>query len=410
MEGSSLGVSVWHCLAGRPQISMTNRTRLVLLVVTVPILGYTLVGGLLGSVVAREGTYQHLRVFEDVVSLVTNNYVEPVETESIIRGALWGLAEGLDSESSYLTADETRIYTSGSTAGEVGIGLELRRQYYVQVLAARDGSPAAAAGLHAGDFLRAIDNNPTRMMSTVKAHQLLLGAPGSVVRLSVIRDNAADPIDLEVVRGTDRSASVSGRVLSPGVGYLRIAEFDDTTTRAIESTADDLKQQGAERLLIDLRSTAIGSFRTGIAAAALFTDASTLVIRETSGEQEPFSGTSPAATISWPVVLVTNQGTAGAAELFAAALTDNDRAESVGLRTAGRAAEQTLVELPDGGGLLLSSTQYLTSSGASIHRVGVVPAVVVPGPVPTLGQPLSKSDEDPVLDKALEHLTAMPTI
>ena len=126
---------------------MTNRTRLVLLVVTVPILGYTLVGGLLGSVVAREGTYQHLRVFEDVVSLVTNNYVEPVETESIIRGALWGLAEGLDPESSYLTADETRIYASASTPGEVGIGLELRRQYYVQVLAARDGSPAAAAGL-----------------------------------------------------------------------------------------------------------------------------------------------------------------------------------------------------------------------------------------------------------------------
>ncbi|HCQ98572.1 MAG TPA: hypothetical protein DIU48_04060 [Acidobacteria bacterium] len=410
MEGSSLGVSVWHCLAGRPQISMTNRTRLVLLVVTVPILGYTLVGGLLGSVVAREGTYQHLRVFEDVVSLVTNNYVEPVETESIIRGALWGLAEGLDSESSYLTADETKIYTSGSTAGEVGIGLELRRQYYVQVLAARDGSPAAAAGLHAGDFLRAIDNNPTRMMSTVKAHQLLLGAPGSAVRLSVIRDNAADPIELEVIRGSDRSANVSGRVLSPGVGYLRITEFDDDTIRAIESTTDTLKQQGTERLLIDLRNTAVGSFRTGIAAAALFTDADTLVIRETSSVQEPFSGTSQPATIGWPVVLVTNQGTAGAAELFAAALADNDRAESVGLRTAGRAAEQTLVELPEGGGLLLSSTQYLTSSGASIHRAGVDPAVVVQGPLPTLGQNTSKSDEDPVLDRALEHLTAMPTI
>ena len=410
MEGSSLGVSVWHCLAGRPQISMTNRTRLVLLVVTVPILGYTLVGGLLGSVVAREGTYQHLRVFEDVVSLVTNNYVEPVETESIIRGALWGLAEGLDSESSYLTADETRIYTSGSTAGEVGIGLELRRQYYVQVLAARDGSPAAAAGLHAGDFLRAIDNNPTRMMSTVKAHQLLLGAPGSVVRLSVIRDNAADPIELEVIRGSDRSVNVSGRVLSPGVGYLRIAEFDDETIRSIESTTDTLKQQGTERLLIDLRNTAVGSFRTGIAAAALFTDADTLVIRETSSAQEPFSGTSQPATIGWPVVLVTNQGTAGAAELFAAALADNDRAESVGLRTAGRAAEQTLVELPEGGGLLLSSTQYLTSSGASIHRAGVDPAVVVQGPLPTLGQNTSKPDEDPVLERALKHLTAMPTI
>ena len=96
---------------------MTSRTRLVLLVLTAPILAYALVGGLLGRVVAREGTYQHLRVFEDVVSLVTKNYVEPVETDSIIRGALWGLAEGLDPESSYLTADEARTYTSGSTPG-----------------------------------------------------------------------------------------------------------------------------------------------------------------------------------------------------------------------------------------------------------------------------------------------------
>jgi len=116
------------------------------------------------------------------------------------------------------------------------------------------------------------------------------------------------------------------------------------------------------------------------------------------------------ASIAVPVVLLTNPGTAGAAEVFAAALIDTERAETVGLRTAGRAAEQTLVDLPGGGGLLLSSTRYLAPSGAPIHRVGVEPSVAVPTPMTELGEPRPNPDEDPVLDRALEHLTAMPTV
>ena len=388
---------------------MTDRTRFVILMVTAPILAYTLVGGLLGRVVAREDTYRHLRVFEDVVSLVTDNYVEPVDPERIMQGALWGLAEGLDPESTYLTPDDVRQYEADDASGEVGVGLVLTRQYYIQVVAARDGSPAAAAGLRPGDYIRTIDNNPTRIMSVVRGRQLLRGEPGSTLTLTIIRGNAAEPVDVELERGEGRSANVTSRLVAPGVGYLRIAEFDDTTTDAVAAATGTLESQRAERLLIDLRGTATGAFESGIDAARLFTGADTLVIRESSTEQEPVTRAGE-PSIAWPVVIITNPGTAGAAELFAAALTDTGRAESVGLRTAGRAAEQTLIRLPDGGGLLLSSTRYLTASGEPIHRVGVEPAVVVPEPTVELGQAVADPDLDPVLDRALERLVTMPTV
>ena len=388
---------------------MTDRTRFVILMVTAPILAYTLVGGLLGRVVAREDTYRHLRVFEDVVSLVTDNYVEPVDPERIMQGALWGLAEGLDPESTYLTPDDVRQYEADDASGEVGVGLVLTRQYYIQVVAARDGSPAAAAGLRPGDYIRTIDDTPTRIMSVVRGRQLLRGEPGSTLTLTIIRGNAAEPVDVELERGERRSANVTSRLVAPGVGYLRIAEFDDTTTDAVAAATGALESQRAERLLIDLRGTATGAFESGIDAARLFTGADTLVIRESSTEQEPVTRAGE-PSIAWPVVIITNPGTAGAAELFAAALTDTGRAESVGLRTAGRAAEQTLIRLPNGGGLRLSSTRYLTASGEPIHRVGVKPAVVVPEPTVELGQAVADPDLDPVLDRALEHLVTMPTV
>ncbi len=387
---------------------MTDRTRFIVLALTLPIMAYTLVGSVLGRVVAQEGAYRHLRIFEEVVSLVTSNYVEQVDADLIMQGALWGLAEGLDPESSYLTADEVRLHDAGLDNADTGVGLTLTRQYYVQVVAARDGSPAALAGLRTGDYLRQIDGNPTRMMSVVRARQLLRGVPGSTVSLEIIRGNAAEPVTLDIERGEARSANVTSRIAAPGVGYLRIAEFDATTVGAIGAANEALAEQGAESLVIDLRGTATGSFENGIAAAELFTDADPLVMRESSSEREPVARDARQPSIAGPVVLLTNFGTAGAAELFAAALSDAGRADTVGVRTAGRAAEQTLVRLPDGGGLLLSSTRYLTASGEPIHREGVAAAVTVQAPAVDLDPeaPATPDDDagDPVLERAIEHL------
>ena len=384
---------------------MTDRTRFVIVLATAPVLAYTLLGGLLGRVAAQDEVYRHLRIFEDVVSLVTSNYVEEVEPSSIVHGAIWGMAEGLDPQSSYLTEDEVQLYDD-PVAGS-GVGLELTRRYYVQVVAAREGSPAARAGLAPGDYLREIDGESTRVMSTVRANALLHGAAGSTVNLSIIRENAAEPIDISLIRGDAKSANLTSRIVAPGVGYLRIAEFDDTTASAIQSSISALETQGATRLLIDLRGTATGDFDAGLAMAELFIDGETLAIRKTAAGQEPIARRE-SSRIGWPVVLLTNPGTAGAAELFAAALIDAERAEAVGTRTAGRASEQNLVRLPDGSGLLLSTMQYLTASGESIHRQGLTPTLVVQEPPATLTTTLPQDNvpqDDPILDRALEHIT-----
>ena len=182
--------------------SMSPKTRRLVLLVSTPVLAFALIrriprtGGC-----PTEDTYQHLRLFEDVVSLITSNYVEPVEYDAMMAGALRGLADGLDADSSYLTPEEARLLEQGASGQPAaGVGLELTRQYYLRIIAARDNSPGARANLTTGDYIRAIDGKSTRDMSLVSGAQLLRGAPGSKVTLTILRGNAAEPHDIVLVR------------------------------------------------------------------------------------------------------------------------------------------------------------------------------------------------------------------
>ena len=156
---------------------MSSRNRLLVLAISTPIIAFAFVGGYFGRAIAQDDTYQHLRVFEDVVSLVLNNYVEPVDVRDAMGGAMRGLADSLDPESAYLTPELVRSRESNDPGGPAEVGLDVTRQYYLRVVSARDGSPAAKAGIRAGDFIRAIDNRPTRDMSAYEGARLLRGAP-----------------------------------------------------------------------------------------------------------------------------------------------------------------------------------------------------------------------------------------
>ena len=157
---------------------MTSRSRVLVLAISTPIIAFAFIGGYLGQALAKDDTYQHLRVFEDVVSLVINNYVEPVDVREAMKGAMRGLADNLDPESAYLTPDLARTREANDPGGPAEVGLDVTRQYYLRVVSARDGSPAAKAGIRPGDFIRAIDNRPTRDMSAYEGSRLLRGAPG----------------------------------------------------------------------------------------------------------------------------------------------------------------------------------------------------------------------------------------
>jgi carboxyl-terminal processing protease len=390
---------------------MTSRTRWIVLLVSTPLVAFVVIGGLLGRTFAKEGTYPHLRIFEDVVSLIAGNYVEEVEVDKVMSGAMRGLAEGLDADSAWLTpeqakAAESDAAVSGTLSSSVGTpGLELTRGYYLRVIAARDESSAAKAGLQTGDYIRAIDGKPTRSISALEGMRLLRGPVGSKVALTVLRGSATDPREVTLVREAAPRNDVSGRLQAPGVGYVRIAAFGAGVQTRLESQIAALAKAGATKLVLDLRGTAQGSLDEGVRAARLFVPSGTLASRETrAGKDVVASAAAGDGKVTAPVVMLTTTGTSGAAEVFAAALVDNKRGTLVGEHTLGRAGLQKLVKLPDGSALWMTWARYVSPSGTTIHGTGLEPVVEVEQPDVEFGD--TPPTNDPILEKALEQFTS----
>ena len=381
---------------------MTSRTRLWVLSVSVPVIIFAVLGGYLGQALAKDDTYQRLRIFEDVVSLVVNNYVEEVDVRQAMSGALRGLAEGLDPDSAYLSSDLVKAYDSSASLGPAEVGVDIIRQYYLRVISVREGSPAAKAGLRTGDYIRAIDGKATRGMSSFEGTRLLSGAPGSKVALIIIRGNAAEPHDVAVIRERLSIPAIATRMADAATGYVRVAEFSKDSPARLKQALDALAKTGARRYVVDLRSTTRGDIDDGIAAARLFVAKGTLAVRQTKTEKNAVTAQNGDGAVTAPVALLVDQGTSGAAEVFAAALDGNKRAELIGERTLGRAARQQLVRLPDGSGLLLSSTRYLSPAEETIHEKGLMPDAVVDQPDVEFGAAAPAGD--PTLDRALERL------
>jgi carboxyl-terminal processing protease len=382
---------------------MSSRARFIVMTISAPVIAFAVVGGFLGKVVADENAYPQLKIFGDVVELISTNYVEEADIDKVMRGAMKGLADGLDPDTAYLTPDQVRQVEAGTPLPTGDVGIELTRQYYLRVIAARDDSPGARAGLRTGDYIRAINDKPTREMSVWEGVRALRGAPGSKVTVTVIRGNAADPHVIELTRETPPATDVSGRIAAPGVGYMRIATVDGNTAAHVKSQIADLTKNGATKLAIDVRRTASGTLDQGIALARLFVSSGTLAQKETrGGTRETIAAASGDGAVALPVAILMDAGTSGPAELFAAALSGNSRAELIGEHTIGRTATQKLVKLPDGSGLWLSTSRYLTPSGAPLHEKGLEPTVAVDEPDVEFGQ--APPPGDPVLDKALERL------
>jgi carboxyl-terminal processing protease len=386
---------------------MSLKTRLSVLLVSTPVLAFVIVGGLMGKEPAADDSYQHLRVFQDVVQLVMSSYVEPVKVDRVMDGAMRGLADGLDPDSAVLNPRQVRAVEAGETLPAGDVGIELTRQYYLRVIAARDGSPAAKAGLQTGDYVRAIDSKPTRDMSVFEGSRLLRGQPGSKVVLTIIRGNAADPHEVTLVREKPTLPSVTGRAIDSDTGYVRIASFREDVTPQLRKEIASLVKGGAKAVIIDIRRTAEGPIANGISAARLFVKSGTLA---QEGGRDPKTATKIAAkagdgSVDVPVALLVTAGTSGAAEVFAAALSGNDRGDLVGERTLGRAGVQKLVKLPENRGLWLTYARYLTPDGNPIQGKGLDPKIAVDEPdVVEFGA--APPAGDPVLDAAVKHVKA----
>jgi len=385
------------------KVAMSSRARRLVLYLSAPLVAFAIIGGVLSKATAREDTYQHLRVFDDVVNLITSNYVEKADVDKVMSGAMRGLADNLDPDSAYLSAEQVKQVESGATLPAGDVGLDFTRQYYLRVIASRDGSPAARAGIRTGDYVRAIGNTPTREMSVFEGMRRMRGAPGTKVSLTIIRGSSADPHVVELTREVGSGTDVTARMAAPGVGYLRIAAIGPRTVELARTQVVDLTKGGASTLIVDVRRTSGGSLDGGLALARLFVRGAALAVRETrNAARETVSAGPGDGGIALPLTLLIDTGTSGGAELFASALLGNKRAELIGEHTIGRAATQQLVKLPDGTGLWLTTAKFLTPDGSPLHEKGLEPTVVVDQPDVEFGQPAPTTD--PVLDKALERL------
>jgi carboxyl-terminal processing protease len=386
---------------------MSARFRVTLLLVSAPLVLLVVIGGFLSKASARgDSAFQHLRVFQDVLQLVLQHYVENVDSDHMMKGAMQGLAEGLDPDSAYLTPAQVSSFVKPDALPAGTVGLELTRQYYLRVIAAREGSPAARAGLRPGDFIRAIDDKPTRDMSVLVGTRLLRGAPGSQVSLTVIRGNAAEPHTLDLTREVPAPLPLTTRMVRPGTGLVRVPSFSPKTAADLRDTATALVRDGATRLLVDLRGTAEGSIDDGLAGARVFVGTGVLAVKETRAGKTPIQATGGDAALHVPVTLLVDAGTSGAAEVFASALAGNGRATLVGEHTIGRAAEQELVKLPDGSALWLSTARFNTPKDAQLHEKGLAPDVGVESPDVEFGA--APPTDDPILEKALEPVAPKP--
>ena len=331
----------------------------------------------------RASAYRRLGVLSQVMAHIENSYVDAVDEDRLIDGAIRGMVGTLDPHSSYLNAEEYALLESDTTGQFGGVGVEIdARGDFLTVIAPIAGSPAARAGVRAGDEILQIDGRDARGLDVDEAVRRMRGAPGSHVRVVLQRRGQNDPLRLDLVREVVHVSSVESHPMEGGVGYLTIKSFQERSSDEVTRALDELTRSANGRLnglVLDLRNDPGGLLDEAIFIADEFlTDGVIVSTRGRDGSAQDEARAHTAGTRpDFPIVVLVNEYTASAAEILAGALQDHHRATLVGTRTFGKGSVQTVVDLPDGGALKLTIARYFTPSGRSIQAQGIAPDVQV---------------------------------
>jgi len=400
---------------------MTWRTRGLLVLVIGTVLG---LGLSLGAVViaARQKpanddlTWEQARLFAEVVQRIREDYVEPVDERALIDGAIRGMVSELDPYSEFLDVEEfqdIRISTSGRYSG---VGLEVDAEDgQIVVIAPIDGTPAERAGIKSGDVIVAIDGVAVDESSLQDTIELMRGAAGTEVRVSVLREPNDQSLDFALRREQIRVATVSRELLEPSLAYVRINQFSQNTaaelSRAIDEITDELADSDDEfrGLILDLRNNPGGMLDAAVDVSDLFLTDGIIVTADGRTPESRFRREANRGDIldGLPIVVLVNRGSASASEIVAGALKDHHRALIVGTPTFGKGLVQTVMPLSKGRAIKLTTSRYFTPSGASIHEKGIEPDIVVDGveghPARSLSAALDRVG-DPQLTEAMHLL------
>jgi carboxyl-terminal processing protease len=356
----------------------------------------------------QDGAYRQMHVYAEVLKRIQSDYVVDPNINNVTTGALHGLLESLDSDSSYLTAAEYKIYKDRPATGVAQIGVTVSKRFgYADIVSVIPGSPADKDHLADGDVIESIGDQSTRELSLAVIRLLLEGKQGSTVTMSVVRPRKADPDKLTITRVVT-TAPALGEQQYDNSNILYFKPVELSTARVDEIAAKLKAAPKTEKVLLDLRDCSDGDANEGLRLANFFINQGTMATLE--GQKYPaqtFTADPSKFITSAPVAVLVNRGTYGAAELTADAIKGAKRGDVVGERTFGEGSVQKTIELPDGAALLLTVAKYEGPDGKKIQDDAVTPNVVVSQTSDDdldIETPAPKSDEP--LDKALALLKA----
>lgn len=363
---------------------MSIRSKLTLITLSAFIALYSVVGGMLSRsnnplvrALADPGPYAQLRIFENVVQHIVNEYVEKPDLEKVRIGALRGLTDGLDPFSAYLLAPQVKEYQAGKMNTDVTGMVIGQYSGFAYVIAVVPTSPADKAGVRVGDVIEYIDGHATRDLDLFDVRSLLSGASGSTVELALINRKTEK---IKLVRGAVPVIAPEVKSLEQQIGYVKVPILSKGQSEAVSSAIKDAIKKGAKSIVLDLRGSAGGDFKEGLAVADYFLKSGT--IAKTVGRKDKITATYEAKAdndlTDLPVAVIVDRTTAGAAEVVAAAIMENQRGDVVGERTLfGMGVEQQLFPLDDGSALLLTTARHASPTGKIFMADGVVPNVEV---------------------------------
>ena len=390
-----------------------NRNIKIWLVVVSVAVFMTLTAGFYRDLLAdAEETYKELKIFSDVIELIEQNYVDPVDTKELIQNAIQGMVNSLDPHSSLLPPDafeELQMDTQGKFTG-IGVSITMR-DGFVMVIAPIEGTPAFKAGIEAGDKIIKVDGQPVKDLQ--EAVKMMRGPKGTTVVVFIKREEIEKPLEFTLIRDVIPIESVKAILLKPGYGYIRITNFSDGTTKDLVTALKELESGDPplSGLVLDLRGNPGGLLPQSIQVSDIFLDSGTILSIKGRVEKHTkiYTAHPNAIKRSYPIVVLINGGSASASEIVAGALQDNKRALLLGTNSFGKGSVQTVETLRNGFGIKLTIARYYTPSGRSIQAKGIEPDIIVKykllDPTDSAG-----ADSRMIKEKDLKnHLEAEPT-
>jgi carboxyl-terminal processing protease len=382
-----------------------------------------------GAVMAKRlpfqsDSYEDLKIFTEVLSYVEANYVDEVEPDKLVQGAIRGMLRTLDAHSSYMPRDvyrEMQVETEGQFGG---LGIEITiRDDILTVVSPIEGTPAFRAGIQAGDKIVTVEGESTKDMSLIEAVKLLRGPIDTSVTIGVFREGFKEPKNFSLTRAVIQIKSVRSKMLPESIGYIKLRSFHKNTSEELDEALLDFDERHISALVLDLRNNPGGLLEQAIAVTDEFIEGGQLIVytkgRLANQNMKGYSKTQGSHP-NVPLVILVNGGSASASEIVAGALQDLKRATIIGTKTFGKGSVQTIIPLSDGSGLRLTTAKYYTPKGRMIHEKGIIPDVIVEEPKPETaegeespsepnrptGLPEDDLSGDPQLQKAVDLLKA----